>query len=122
MSMVCQWFDLKTTGMISLSLASKPVETVSRFGPQNQQLRFGDLCLKITETFSWFGPQNQAGIGLSVAPQNQWRKVGTGNASKFGGLLHLEASHARISQSVLKTSGGGMTSGASGIIVEVASR
>ncbi len=37
------------------------------------------------------------------------------------GLLHLEASHARVSQSGLKTSGGGMTSGASGIIVEVAS-
>jgi hypothetical protein len=120
--MICQWFGVKTTGMVSLSLASKPVATVSRFGPQNQQLRFGDLGLKITETFSWFGPQNQAGIGLSVAPQNQWRKVDMGNASKFGGLLHLEASHARVSQSVLKTSGGAMTGGTSGITVEVASR
>jgi hypothetical protein len=43
---------------------------VSHFGPQNRQLRFDDLSLKITTTVSWFGPQNQAGFGLSVAPQN----------------------------------------------------
>jgi hypothetical protein len=44
---------------------------VSRFGHQNQQLRFGDLGHKITASVSWFGPQNQAGDGLSVAPQNR---------------------------------------------------
>jgi hypothetical protein len=27
------------------------------FGPQNRQLRFGDLGLKITVTVSWFGLQ-----------------------------------------------------------------
>jgi hypothetical protein len=43
---------------------------VFRFGPQNRQLRFGDLGLKITVIVFWFGPQNQAGDGLSVAPQN----------------------------------------------------
>jgi hypothetical protein len=43
---------------------------VFRFGPQNWQLRFGDLCLKITATVFWFGAQNQAGDGLSIAPQN----------------------------------------------------
>jgi hypothetical protein len=37
-------------------LASNPLGQVSRFGPQNRQQRFGDLCLKITATFSWFGP------------------------------------------------------------------
>jgi hypothetical protein len=31
---------------------------VSRFGPQNRQLWFGDLDLKIIATVSWFGPQN----------------------------------------------------------------
>jgi hypothetical protein len=31
---------------------------VSRFGPQNRQVQFGDLGLKITMTVSWFGPQN----------------------------------------------------------------
>jgi hypothetical protein len=41
---------------------------VSRFGPQNRQLRFGDLSLKITATVSWFGPQNQMGFGLLFAP------------------------------------------------------
>jgi hypothetical protein len=80
--MVCQWFGIKTTGtvfsslvsklvaMVSSGLASKPVAQISLFGPQNQQLRFGDLGIKITATVSWFEPQNQAGFDLSVAPQN----------------------------------------------------
>jgi hypothetical protein len=50
-------------------LASKPHRQVSWFGPQNRQLRFSDLGLKITAMVSWFGPQNQAGFGLSIAPQ-----------------------------------------------------
>jgi hypothetical protein len=61
-------FDLKTGGGF-LGCASKPRRwRVSRFGPQNRQLWFGDLGLKITVTVSWFGPQNHAGFGLSVAP------------------------------------------------------
>jgi hypothetical protein len=60
------WFDLKTGG------ASKPRWwRVSRFGPQNRQLRFCDLDLKITVAVSWFGPQNQGGFSLSIAPQNR---------------------------------------------------
>jgi hypothetical protein len=51
-------------------LASKPLGRVSRFGPQNRYLRFGDLCLKITTTISWFGPKNQVDFSLSVVPQN----------------------------------------------------
>jgi hypothetical protein len=43
---------------------------VSRFGPQNWQLQFGDLGLKITAMVSWFGPQNKVGYGVSVIPQN----------------------------------------------------
>jgi hypothetical protein len=66
--------------------------------PQNRQLRFGDLSLKITATVSWFGPQNQAGFGLSVASQNRQREVS------------VEASWARVSQFGLKT-GGGVTAG-----------
>jgi hypothetical protein len=62
--MVCEWFDLKTTQMvfsgltsklvvtIFSGLASKPVGRVFRFGPQNQQLRFGELGFKITATVS----------------------------------------------------------------------
>jgi hypothetical protein len=82
MSMLCEWFGLKTTRtvffgltsnpvvMVFSGLASKPVAQVSRFKLQNQQLRFGDLGIKITATVSWFVPQNQSGFGLLVAPQN----------------------------------------------------
>jgi hypothetical protein len=78
-------------------LAPNPLGQVSQFGPQNRQLQFGDLGLKITAVISWFGPQNQACFGLSVVPQNQRREDGVGHASRSGGLLRLEASHARVS-------------------------
>jgi hypothetical protein len=77
--------------------------------------------LKITAVVSWFGPQNQVGFGLSVAPQNQRREVGTGHTLRSSGLLHVEASLAKVSQSGLKTGGGAMMGGARGTIVEVAS-
>jgi hypothetical protein len=48
-----------------LSLKIK-VDRFSDFVPQNQQLRFGGLSLKITMMVSWFVPQNQADDGLSV--------------------------------------------------------
>jgi hypothetical protein len=60
-------------------------------------------------------------FGLSVAPQNRRREVGTGHASRSSGLLCVEASLARISQSGLKTDGGATTGGARGTIMEVAS-
>jgi hypothetical protein len=60
----------KLVAMVSSGLASKLVAQISLFGPQNWQLRFGDLGIKITATVSWFEPQNQAGFNLSVAPQN----------------------------------------------------
>jgi hypothetical protein len=93
---------------------------VSRFGPQNRQLRFGDLGFKITVMVSWFRPQNHVGFDLSVAPQNRQREDGAGHASRSSGLLRLEASHARVSQSGLKTGGGATVSCASGTITEVA--
>jgi hypothetical protein len=58
---------------------------------------------------------------LSVVPQNRRREVGVRHASRSSGLLHVEASLARVSQSVLKTGGGTTTGGARGTIVEVAS-
>jgi hypothetical protein len=94
---------------------------VFRFGPQNRQLWFGDLGLKITVTVSWFGPQNQAGFGLSVVSQNRRREVGTGHVLRSSGLLHVEASLTRVSQSGLKTGGGATAGGARGTITEVAS-
>jgi hypothetical protein len=89
--------------------------------PQNRQLWFGDFGIKITVTVSWFEPQNQVGFGLSVAPQNRWREVGAGHASKSSSLLAIEASLTRVSQSGLKTGGGATTSAARGTITEVAS-
>jgi hypothetical protein len=72
-------------------------------------------------TVSWFGRQNQACFGLSVAPQNRWREVGVGHASRSSSLLGVEASVARVFQSGLKTGRGAMTGGARGTITEVAS-
>jgi hypothetical protein len=54
-------------------------------------------------------------------PQNRQREVGVRHASRSSGLLHVEASLARDSQSGLKTGGGVTTGGARGTIVEVAS-
>jgi hypothetical protein len=61
------------------------------------------------------------GFGLSVASQNQRREVGAGHASRSSGLLDMQTSLARVSQSGLKTGGGAMMSGACGTIAEVAS-
>jgi hypothetical protein len=72
-------------------------------------------------TVSSFGPQNQVDFGLSVAPQNRWREVGAGHASRSSSWLGVEASLARVSQSGLKTDRGATTGGARGTIAEVAS-
>jgi hypothetical protein len=61
------------------------------------------------------------GFGLSVAPQNRRREVGTGHVSRSNSLLGVEAIPARVSQSGLKTGGGATTGGARGTIAEVAS-
>jgi hypothetical protein len=49
-------------------------------------------------------------------------KIDVGHASRSTGLLRVEASQTRVSQSGLKTGGGMMTGGAGVIIMEVASR
>jgi hypothetical protein len=58
---------------------------------------------------------------LSVAPQKQRREVGVGHTSRSSGLLRVETSLARVSQSGLKTGGGATMCGAHGTIAEVAS-
>jgi hypothetical protein len=58
---------------------------------------------------------------LSVAPQNRQREVGVGHALRSSGLLGVEASLTKVSQSDLKTGGGATAGGARGTIVEVAS-
>jgi hypothetical protein len=61
------------------------------------------------------------GFGLSVAPQNQWREIGAGHASRSSGLLRVEASLARVFQSGLKTGRCATMGGARGTITKVAS-
>jgi hypothetical protein len=60
------------------------------------------------------------GFGLSVAPQNRRREVSAGHTSRSSSLLGVEASLARVSQSVIKTGEGATTGGARGTIAEVA--
>jgi hypothetical protein len=72
-------------------------------------------------TVSWFGPQNRMGFGLSVAPQNRRSEVNVGHTSRSSGLLRVEVSLARVSQSGLKTGGGTTMGGACGTIMEVVS-
>jgi hypothetical protein len=48
-------------------------------------------------------------------------EVGAGHASRFRSLLGIEVSLNRVSQSGLKTGGGGTMGGAHGTIAEVAS-
>jgi hypothetical protein len=128
-----RWFGLKTSGDGFLQFGLKTGgDGFSRFGikpvvgflvePQNQGGGgFPGLGLKIAATVSWFGSQNQEGFGLSVAPQNRWREVDSGHVSRSNGLLGVEASLAKVSQSGLKTGGGTTTGGARGTITEVAS-
>jgi hypothetical protein len=112
---------LKSAATVSADFASKPVVTVFRFEPQNRQLWFDDLGLKITAVVSWFGIQNQADFSLSVAPQNRREGDGVGHTSRSSDLLHVIASRARIFQSGLKTGGCATVGGACDTIVEVAS-
>jgi hypothetical protein len=97
-------FGLETGGYGSSGLDSKPLMQVSRFESQTRQLWFGHLGHKISAAVSWFGPQNQVGHGLSVATQNQREdEYGMGHVSRCNGLLRLEATQARVSQSSIKT-------------------
>jgi hypothetical protein len=113
-------------------LASKPLRRFSPVWPHNRWLGFPGLGLKTCSfglmiwasksprRFLGLGPQNQAGHGLSVAPQNRRREDGARHASRSGGLLYLETSHARVSQSGLKTGRGATVGNAHGTITEVA--
>jgi hypothetical protein len=52
-------------------------------------------------TVSCFGPQNQADFGLPVTSQNKRMEVSTRHVSRSSGLLCVEASLGRVSQSGL---------------------
>jgi hypothetical protein len=61
------------------------------------------------------------GFDLSVAPQNQRREVGAGHASRSSGLLRVETSLTRVSQSGSKTGGDATAGGVCGTIANVVS-
>jgi hypothetical protein len=119
---VCQWFGLKTTQTVSwLSLktkvvegfpvwASKPAATVWWFGSQNHH---DDLLVWDSKPSRlWF-------VGCATKPMGGCD--GMGHASRSSGLLRVEASLAKVSQSGLKTGGDMTAGGARGTIAEVAS-
>jgi hypothetical protein len=73
-------------------------------------------------------PRRFLGLGLKTSQASVCRlrhKTDGGrsvwDASRSSGLLHVEASLARVSQSGLKTGGGATTGGACGTIAEVVS-
>jgi hypothetical protein len=69
---------------------------ISQFMPQNRQLRFSDLGIKIIMTVSYFGLQNQQGDGLLVVPQNQQEEVGIRHTSISSSLFHVESNRAMV--------------------------
>jgi hypothetical protein len=71
MSMVCQWFGLKTTWTVFTSLASKPVTTVSSgLASKPAATVFSSLASKLVVTVS---PDlaSKPAVGFLVEPQNQ---------------------------------------------------
>jgi hypothetical protein len=104
------WLSLKTKVDGFLVWATKPASLFWSLGPQNH--RDGFLV--------WASKSSRLRlVGCATKPMGGCFDVG--HVLRSNSLLHLEASHARVSQSSLKTGGGAMTGGARGIITEVAS-
>jgi hypothetical protein len=69
--MVCQWFDLKTTGMVFTSLASKSVATVfSGLASKPVATIFSSLASKSVATI-FSGLASKPVVGFLVEAQNQ---------------------------------------------------
>jgi hypothetical protein len=121
--MVSPGLVTKQVVMASLSLTSKPVATGFPVWASNPAATVWSFVPQNHHDGFLFGPQNHVGYGLSVMPQNQWEdEDGVGNASRSSGLLLVEASWVRVSQSGLKSGGGATVGGACGIIIKVVLR
>jgi hypothetical protein len=106
--MVCEWFDLKTARTVFSGLALKPVARVPGLG-----LETGSSGLVV-----WASkPSGLRFVGCTTKLMERGRCE---TRVKIWWLARLEASHARVSRSDLKTDGGVTTGGARGTIVEVA--
>jgi hypothetical protein len=104
-------------GFSQFGLKTKVVEGFSSLGLKTDSSGLVIWASKSLQQFLGLG-LNHVGFSLSVAPQNRRREVGAGYVSRSSGLLHVEASLARVFQSGLKTDGGTITGGARGIIAE----
>jgi hypothetical protein len=82
---------------VFLDLASKSMATVSRFGPQNWQFRFGDLSLKITVMVFWFVYQNQAATFCRLRYRTDGSRMARDTYRDLAAQT-LEASRGRVSQ------------------------
>jgi hypothetical protein len=113
-------------------LASKPLGRFSLIWPQNRWLRFPYLGLKTSSSSLVIcaskPPRRFLGLGLKTKHASVCRLCHKTNGRRMacdtcwsGGLLCLEASRARVSQSDLKTVGGTTMSSARGTIAEFAS-
>jgi hypothetical protein len=108
----------KLRSTASPGLAPKPVATILVVWPQNRSLGFSGLGLKIDSCDSVIWPTKSPRRFLGLGLKTKWAMVcwlrikptgdedDVGHTLKSSGLLHLEASLARVSQSSLKTSGG----------------
>jgi hypothetical protein len=96
------WFDLKAGG--------------DRFPGLGLKTDSSGLVIWASKSPRWF-----LGLGLKIKHASVCQLHHKIDTSRSSGLLHLEASHARVSQSGLKTGGGATAGAARGTIVEVAS-
>jgi hypothetical protein len=72
-SMICEWFDLKTTRTVFTSLVSKPVATVSTsLAPKLVAAVFSSLVSKLVLTVS---PSFTGGRFLGWASKPRWWRV-----------------------------------------------
>jgi hypothetical protein len=97
--------------------------------PQNQGRRFPGFGVKTGSSdlmiFASKSPRRFIGLGLKIKRTTVYRlqlkPTEGGRPLRFSNLLHLKVSHARISQSGLKTDGCVTTGGTCGIITDITS-
>jgi hypothetical protein len=136
----------KLVATVFSGLASKPAATVSPdlasklvvgflVEPQNQGGGgFSGLGIKTGSSglVIWASKSLRRFLGLRLKTKwasvcrlrhkNRRNEVGAEHTSRFSGLLHMEASLARVFQSALKTDGDATAGGARGTITEVTSK
>jgi hypothetical protein len=127
---VCQWFVLKTTRTVFLKTGGngfsqfdfKTSGSGFLFGPQNQQLQFGDLCLKIIVRFFCLSLKTKRTMVYRLRHKTDRGRTARDTHQDLMTLLRLKVSRTRVFQSDQKTVGGATIGGARDIIIEITSR